>query len=108
MVEDADIDLASLRVDGGAVKNNFLCQLQANIIGTEIVRPVVDETTTALRSAYAAGLAVGYWDTVDELRNNWQIDRSFEINEDADIEVNYDRWKDAVARSEDWARDSNE
>jgi len=107
MVEDADIDLSSLRVDGGAVKNNFLCQLQSNIIGTEIVRPVVDETT-ALGSAYAAGLAVGYWDTVDELRNNWQIDRSFEVDEDANIEVNYDRWKDAVERSTDWARDSGE
>src|SRR6056297_2310304 len=107
MVSDADIDLSSLRVDGGAVKNNFLCQLQSNIIGTEIVRPVVDETT-ALGSAYAAGLAVGYWDTVDELRNNWQIDRSFEVDEDADIEVNYDRWKDAVERSTDWAQDSGE
>jgi len=107
MVEDADIDLSSLRVDGGAVKNNFLCQLQSNIIGTEIVRPVVDETT-ALGSAYAAGLAVGYWDTVDELRNNWQIDRSFPVDEDADIEVNYDRWKDAVERSEDWAQDGGE
>src|SRR6056297_825387 len=104
MVEDADIDLSSLRVDGGAVKNNFLCQLQANIIGTEIVRPVVDETT-ALGSAYAAGLAVGYWDTVDELRDNWQVDRRFPVDEDANIEVNYDRWKDAVERSEDWARD---
>ena len=107
MVEDADIDLSSLRVDGGAVKNNFLCQLQSNIIGTEIVRPVVDETT-ALGSAYAAGLAVGYWDTVDELRNNWQIDRSFEVDEDADIEVNYDRWKDAVERSTDWAQDGGD
>jgi glycerol kinase len=107
MVEDADIDLSSLRVDGGAVKNNFLCQLQANIIGTEIVRPVVDETT-ALGSAYAAGLAVGYWDTLDELRDNWQVDRRFPIDEDADIEVNYDRWKDAVERSEDWAQDGGE
>jgi len=104
MVSDADIDLSSLRVDGGAVKNNFLCQLQANIIGTEIVRPVVDETT-ALGSAYAAGLAVGYWDDVDSLRDNWQVDRRFPIDEDADIEVNYDRWKDAVERSENWAQD---
>ncbi|TQQ79003.1 glycerol kinase GlpK [Halonotius roseus] len=107
MVEDADIDLSSLRVDGGAVKNNFLCQLQSNIIGTEIVRPVVDETT-ALGSAYAAGLAVGYWDTVDELRDNWQVDRRFPVDEDADIEVNYDRWKDAVERAEDWAQDGGE
>jgi len=104
MVEDADIDLSSLRVDGGAVKNNFLCQLQSNIIGTEIVRPVVDETT-ALGSAYAAGLAVGYWDTVDELRDNWQVDRRFPVDEDANIEVNYDRWQDAVERAEDWAQD---
>ncbi|MFC7042303.1 glycerol kinase GlpK [Halonotius sp. GCM10025705] len=104
MVSDADIDLSSLRVDGGAVKNNFLCQLQANIIGTEIVRPVVDETT-ALGAAYAAGLAVGYWDTVDELRDNWQVDRRFPQDPDADIEVNYGRWKDAVERSEDWAQD---
>jgi len=96
-----------LRVDGGAVKNNFLCLLQANIISTEIVRSVVDETT-ALGSAYAAGLAVGYWDTVDELRNNWQIDRSIPVDEDADIEVNYDRWKDPVERSTDWAKDSRE
>ena len=107
MVEDADIDLSSLRVDGGAVKNNFLCQLQSDIIGTEIVRPVVDETT-ALGSAYAAGLAVGYWDTVDELRDNWQIDRSFEVDEDADYSDNYERWKDAVARSEDWAQDGGD
>ncbi|TQQ82738.1 glycerol kinase [Halonotius terrestris] len=107
MVEDADIDLSSLRVDGGAVKNNFLCQLQSNIIGTEIVRPVVDETT-ALGSAYAAGLAVGYWDTLDELRDNWQVDRRFPVDEDANIEVNYDRWKDAVERSEDWAQDGGE
>jgi len=57
-------------------KNNFLCQLQSDIIQTEIARPEVDETT-ALGSAYAAGLAVGYWDTVDELRDNWQIDREF-------------------------------
>ena len=105
MVSDADIDLSTLRVDGGAVKNNFLCQLQSNIIGTEIVRPVVDETT-ALGAAYAAGLAVGYWDTVDELRDNWQVDRRFPVDEDADIEVNYDRWKDAVERSEDWAQDA--
>jgi glycerol kinase len=104
MVADADIDMSSLRVDGGAVKNNFLCQLQADIIGSRIVRPVVDETT-ALGSAYAAGLAVGYWDTLDELRDNWQIDREFEPDPDADYESNYERWGEAVARAEDWARD---
>jgi glycerol kinase len=107
MVEDADIDLADLRVDGGAVKNNFLCQLQADIVNTNIVRPVVDETT-ALGSAYAAGLAVGYWETVDELRDNWQIDREFEPDEDADYEAEFDRWHDAVDRSLDWAQSTDE
>jgi len=107
MVEDADIDLADLRVDGGAVKNNFLCQLQADIVDTNIVRPVVDETT-ALGSAYAAGLAVGYWETVDELRKNWQVDREFEPNEDADYSKEFERWHDAVDRSMGWAQDDDE
>ncbi|KTG11074.1 glycerol kinase, partial [Haloprofundus marisrubri] len=65
MEADSGIEMTDLRVDGGAVKNNFLCQLQANIVGSTIVRPQVDETT-ALGSAYAAGLAVGYWETLDE------------------------------------------
>jgi glycerol kinase len=107
MEADSGIDMGALRVDGGAVKNNFLCQLQADIIDTDIVRPVVDETT-ALGSAYAAGLAVGYWDTIDELRNNWQVDREFEPDDDADYESNYERWNEAVARSEDWARDGGD
>ncbi|MFC6753116.1 glycerol kinase GlpK [Halorubrum tibetense] len=108
MVQDADIDLTSLRVDGGAVKNNFLCQLQANIMDTEIVRPVVDETT-ALGSAYAAGLAVGYWETVDELRDNWQIDRQFAPDDDrSDVDRRYGRWSEAVERSKDWARDEED
>ena len=103
MVSDSGIELSDLRVDGGAVKNNFLCQLQADIVGTNIVRPVVDETT-ALGSAYAAGLAVGYWETVDELRDNWQVDREFEVDDDADYEAEFDRWHDAVDRSLDWAQ----
>ncbi|MFD1641002.1 glycerol kinase GlpK [Halohasta litorea] len=107
MVEDSGIDLADLRVDGGAVKNNFLCQLQADIVNTNIVRPVVDETT-ALGSAYAAGLAVGYWDTVDELRSNWQVDREFEPDEDADYSEEFDRWHDAVDRSMGWAQSTGD
>ncbi|KTG30899.1 glycerol kinase GlpK [Haloferax profundi] len=107
MESDSDIDLASLRVDGGAVKNNFLCQLQSNILDTEIVRPEVDETT-ALGAAYAAGLAVGYWETLDELRDNWQIDREFAPSNPQNVEHRYGRWKEAVDRSLDWARDSEE
>ena len=105
MEADAGIDMGQLRVDGGAVKNNFLCQLQSDIIQTDIVRPEVDETT-ALGSAYAAGLAVGYWDTVDELRENWQVDRQFSARmEPEDADNMYDRWDDAVERSLDWAED---
>jgi glycerol kinase len=108
MVADSDIEMESLKVDGGAVKNNFLCQLQADIIGTEIARPKVDETT-ALGSAYAAGLAVGYWDDLDELRKNWRVDREFEPEmDDAEADAKYDRWAEAVERSRDWARDGGE
>jgi glycerol kinase len=108
MEADSGIEMNRLRVDGGAVKNNFLCQLQADIIGTEIARPEVDETT-ALGSAYAAGLAVGYWETVDELRKNWQIDRDFVPAMDPDrADRLYDRWDDAVERSLDWAQEEAE
>jgi glycerol kinase len=105
MEADSGVETTTLRVDGGAVKNNFLCQLQSDIIQTEISRPEVDETT-ALGSAYAAGLAVGYWDTIDELRDNWQVDRNFEPEmapERAD--EMYDRWDDAVDRSRNWAQE---
>ena len=107
MIEDSGIELSDLRVDGGAVKNNFLCQLQADIVDTEIVRPVVDETT-ALGSAYAAGLAVGYWETVDELRNNWQVDREFEPDAEADYTEEFERWHEAVDRSMGWAQSSGD
>ncbi|ODR80284.1 glycerol kinase [Haladaptatus sp. W1] len=105
MEADSGIDIESLKVDGGAVKNNFLCQLQADILGADIVRPVVDETT-ALGSAYAAGLAVGYWDSTDDLRTNWQVDREFEPKmSEAEADEMYDRWEDAVERSLGWARE---
>ena len=105
MEADSGITTTSLRVDGGAVKNNFLCQLQSDIVGTKIDRPEVAETT-ALGSAYAAGLAVGYWDTVDELRDNWQIDREFTPERDQEeVDKLYDRWGEAVDRSLDWARE---
>ncbi|WP_440989468.1 glycerol kinase GlpK [Haloarchaeobius baliensis] len=108
MEADAGIDMGRLRVDGGAVKNNFLCQLQSDILGTDIVRPEVDETT-ALGSAYAAGLAVGYWETVDELRENWQVDRAFDPEGDQDeLDAKYDRWADAVERSLNWAQDGGD
>jgi len=104
MEADSGVEPTTLRVDGGAVKNNFLCQLQADIVQTEIARPVVDETT-ALGSAYAAGLAVGYWDDLDELRSNWQVDREFDAEmESGRADEMYGRWDDAVERSLDWDR----
>jgi glycerol kinase len=104
MEADAGIEMTSLRVDGGAVKNSFLCQLQSDIVGVDIVRPVVDETT-ALGAAYAAGLAVGYWTDPDELRDNWRIDSRFEPAIDRDeADRTYERWQAAVDRSLDWAR----
>jgi glycerol kinase len=105
MEADSGIETTSLRVDGGAVKNSFLCQLQSDVLGIEIARPQVDETT-ALGAAYAAGLAVGYWGSVDELRDNWQIDREFAPEMPAaTADRRYGRWGDAVERSLDWARE---
>ncbi|WP_336002145.1 glycerol kinase GlpK [Halorientalis halophila] len=105
MEADAGVEIGSLKVDGGAVKNNFLCQLQADIVGTDIVRPEVDETT-ALGAAYAAGLAVGYWDSLEELRANWHVDAAFEPEMDPDrADARHDRWLDAVECAKGWARD---
>ena len=108
MEADSGVETTSLRVDGGAVKNNFLCQLQADIIQTDIVRPEVDETT-ALGSAYAAGLAVGYWDDLDSLRDNWKVDKEFEPDaHQAEVDELYSRWDDAVERSLDWSQEDGE
>jgi glycerol kinase len=110
MVVDAGVSLNDLRVDGGAVKNSFLCRLQAAILGREVVRPAVDETT-ALGAAYAAGLGVGYWDDLDDLRANYREDRRFAPDAagagvgEADWDARYDRWVEAVDRSLDWAQE---
>jgi glycerol kinase len=105
MEADSGVETTTLRVDGGAVKNSFLCQLQADIIQTDIARPEVDETT-ALGSAYAAGLAVGYWESLEELRSNWQVDEEFEPEmDDEQADKMYSRWDDAVERSLDWAQE---
>lgn len=76
MESDSGIKLHSLKVDGGASANNFLMQFQANIIGTEVKRPTCIETT-ALGAAYLAGLATGYWDSLEDIQNNWSISGAF-------------------------------
>jgi len=102
MEADADVETTTLRVDGGAVRNNFLCQLQADIVRAELVRPRVDETT-ALGSAYAAGLAVDYWESLSDLRSNWQVDKRFQPEADAvEADKLYGRWAEAVERALDW------
>jgi glycerol kinase len=99
---DSGIKLTALKVDGGATVNDFLMQLQADVVGVPVIRPVVNETT-ALGAAYAAGLAVGLWSGVDELRANWGVDCTFEPQwTSARREETYAGWKRAVERSRGW------
>jgi len=89
-------------VDGGAVKNNYLMQLQSDILGVEVVRPTVEETTT-LGSAYMAGLATGLWTNLEDLRANWGIDRVFKPKwTDEQRAEGYKGWGKAIARTRDW------
>jgi glycerol kinase len=102
MVQDSGVELEVLRVDGGATVNDTLMQLQADILGVPVVRPVVAETT-ALGAAYAAGLAVGFWKDLDALRKNWKADRQWEPQWSADRrEAGYAGWTKAVERTLDW------
>jgi glycerol kinase len=102
MVADSGVPLEFLKVDGGATVNNLLMQLQADILGVPVARPVVAETTS-LGAAYAAGLAVGFWDDQEALRENWNEDRRWEPEWSEDQrETGYARWKKAVERTLDW------
>ncbi len=102
MVEDSGVQLEVLKVDGGATVNNTLMQLQADILGVPVMRPVVAETTS-LGAAYAAGLAVGFWDNLEDLRENWNMDRRWEPQwSDDQRESAYANWKKAVERTMDW------
>ena len=98
MEEDSGIGLESLRVDGGASANNFLMQFQADILDSEILRPKVIETT-ALGAAYLAGIAVGYYKDTSEIKDNWQMDRTFypQLTDEARKTL-YEGWKQAVVR----------
>jgi len=103
MEKDSHIALESLRVDGGMVGNELLMQFQSDILNRDVVRPVIQETT-ALGAAYAAGLAVGYFSGLDELRKNWAVDRAWKpkFGQEKREEL-YGLWKKAVTRSLDWA-----
>jgi len=105
MQADSGIELKELRVDGGMVANNFLMQFQADILGVRVERPVVAETT-ALGAAYLAGLAVGYWDGLEDVTRNWAVDRVFEpsMSETKRSRL-YRGWQRAVERARDWAKE---
>lgn len=102
MQQDSGIEMKQLRVDGGAVKNNFLMQFQADILNKEVVRPTVTESTAA-GSAYLAGLAVGFWESIDELKSKVGVDCTYEpaMADDHRAKL-YKGWKKAVERSLQW------
>ena len=105
MESDSGVALKDLRVDGGMVANNWLMQFQSDLLGVRVNRPVVAETT-ALGAAYLAGLAVNYWNGLEDVTNNWAVDRTFTPSMDeAKREKLYAGWKRAVERSRDWAKD---
>ncbi len=102
MNADSGVALTALKVDGGMVFNELLMQFQADILGVPVIRPTVAETT-ALGAAYAAGLAVGFWAKVEDLRANWGKDKEWHPNMDADHRAaQYANWKKAVTRTFDW------
>jgi glycerol kinase len=105
MEQDSGVTLTSLKADGGMVYNDTLMQFQADILGVPVVRPVVSETT-ALGAAYAAGLAVGYWDSPDDLRANWQVGHIWQpAMAEGDRAQLYRGWKKAVGRAMHWIDD---
>jgi glycerol kinase len=106
MQQDAGLKLAELKVDGGAAVNNQLLQFQADLLGTRVVRPVVAETT-ALGAAYLAGLAVGYWNSTDDVARNWALDRQFQPQlPDDRRQTLIAQWRRAVERSRSWHQPS--
>ncbi|PQE01131.1 glycerol kinase [Mycobacterium sp. EPG1] len=102
MAADSGVHLEVLKVDGGITANDLCMQIQADVLGVDVVRPVVAETT-ALGAAYAAGLAVGFWDGPDDLRANWQEDERWTPNWSEEQRANgYAGWRKAVERTLDW------
>jgi glycerol kinase len=102
MEKDSGVRLTALKVDGGMVFNDLLMQFQADILNVPVIRPRIAETT-ALGAAYAAGLAVGFWKDLDELRSNWGKDKEWKpAMLDGDRNRLFSGWKKAVTRTFDW------
>lgn len=99
MAKDMGAPLTELKVDGGASRNNLLMQYQANLLGIKVVRPKITETT-ALGAAYLAGLAVGFWKDLDEIKQQWQVERTFDpVSDNEEITAAKQGWADAVRRT---------
>ena len=99
MEKDAGCPLKELKVDGGASKNNMMMQFQSDILGTTVTRPKVTETT-ALGAAYLAGLAVGYWESIDHIKSQWMIDKEFQPQADEEtVKILREGWADAIRRT---------
>jgi glycerol kinase len=102
MNADSGVELKSLKVDGGMVRNELLMQFQADVLGVPVIRPTVPETT-ALGAAYAAGYAVGFWKDQGEMRQNWRADKTWRPLPESKASTDlYARWKKAVTRTFDW------
>lgn len=102
MEADSGVKLKALKVDGGMVANELLMQFQADVLGVPVTRPKIAEST-ALGAAYAAGLAVGFWENIDAMRRNWGVDKTWQPSgDDASRGANYSMWKKAVTRTFDW------
>lgn len=102
MEDDSNIKLSALKVDGGAVANNFLMQFQSDILGVDVQRPEITETT-ALGAAYLAGLAVGFWESKEEIQKKWAVNRTFATDmPQTNREGLYNGWKKAVGRAGAW------
>jgi glycerol kinase len=105
MQADSGLDLAELRVDGGASANNMLMQMQADVLGVKVIRPENPEAT-ALGAAYLAGLAVGYWPDTKTISSQWKVERTFSPTTNAtDREKQRARWHKALDRVRDWDRE---
>ena len=104
MEADAGISIKELRVDGGATVNDLLMQFQSNILNTNVVRPVITETT-ALGAAYLAGLAVGYWQNMEAIQDQWQADKKFTPNMDSEErDALTKEWQRSVRAAKAWAQ----
>ena len=102
MVADSGIAMTEMKVDGGITANQLCMQLQADVMGIDIVKPLITETT-ALGAAYAAGLAIGFWKSTDEVKAQWRQDRRWQAESDEKTRtIGAAQWKRAVERSFNW------